>query len=143
MCSRKQHRRGKKNTHTHTTKREATRSTHAASRPRKSLRGVPGESKKEPGAQNGTPTKREKGRTTKVGDKPGAAGTKTRKRNKNTRCVCGCALLVLSFLSWKKQKNKKATTTENQREKEQTPKNNRPDIKRIFPRYFQERKTKL
>ena len=42
---------------------------------------------------------RRKGRTAKTGDKPGAAGTKTRKRNKNTRCVWGVPCYYLSFLS--------------------------------------------
>ena len=72
---------------------------------------------------------RKKGRTARTGNNK--CGGDKNKGNRPKRCVRGVPCDYLSCISQKTE----TTTTENQ-ERENEPKNGRPDIKRIFPNSF-------
>ena len=87
---------------------------------------------KTPGAQNGTPEKRqEAGRTAKTGGTEKSGGTQKRQRTRKTGACEGVFCYYLIYISWKKQKQKPktTTTTKNQRKRERTQK--KPDLTSI------------
>ena len=141
VCGRKTERNGEKT-------KQDTRSRETPLPPRvreKGLREVPRESKNSRGPE-WHPDKTPEGKDArpKRENKPVAAGTQKEKEKKR-KCVWGCDLLLpeLFLLKKKRKQTHKRTTTsakKNQRRREKNPKNTRPDINRIFPRQFRERK---
>ena len=126
VCGRKTERNGKKT-------KQSTRSRETPLPPRvrrKRPQRSPERIQKTPGAQNGTPTKREKkGRTAKTGEQTECRGD-TDKKRKKTQSACGgvpCDYLICLSEKRKEKKTKKATTSaKKQKRREKNPET--PDL---------------